>query len=162
MHLAFLVRRLAHMDGARSIRAVAVLEAAEVEHDHVAVLDRAVAGLVVRVGAVRPGASYGEVDLRMAVLDEQTGQVGGDLGFLAPREPHLKKLLEEGVAAAPAAASRSSSSASLTARSVGSAELIETKWVLGSACWRPSSCSAQAESEIAQQPAGSSSPAAAA
>ena len=36
----------------------------------IAVLDRAVAGLVVGVGAVRSGAHDGEVDLRMAVLDQ--------------------------------------------------------------------------------------------
>ena len=50
--LALLGGRFADVDRARRVRAVAVLEAAEVEHDHVAVLDRAVAGLVVRVGAV--------------------------------------------------------------------------------------------------------------
>ena len=51
--LALLVGRLADVDGAGGVGAVAVLEAAEVEHDHVAVLDHPVARLVVRVGAVR-------------------------------------------------------------------------------------------------------------
>ena len=51
--LALLVGRLADVDGAGGVGAVAVLEAAEVEHDHVALLDDPVAHLVVRVGAVR-------------------------------------------------------------------------------------------------------------
>ena len=90
MDLAFLVGGFSHVDGARGVGAVAVLQAAEVEDDHVAVLDRAVAGLVVRVGAVRPGADDGEVDLRMAMVDEQGGEIGGDLGLLAAGETHLE------------------------------------------------------------------------
>jgi hypothetical protein len=68
VHLALLVRRLADVDGPRRVRAVAVPEAAEVEHDHVAVLDLALAELVVRAGAVRARADDGEVDLRVSVL----------------------------------------------------------------------------------------------
>ena len=83
MYFAFLGRGLAHVDGPGCVGAVAVLQPAEIEHDHVALPNRAVAGLVMRVRAVRPGADDSEVDLRMAVLDEQTGEVGGDLGFRA-------------------------------------------------------------------------------
>ena len=83
--LALLVGRLADVDRARGVRAVAVLEAAEVEDDHVAVLDHPLAGLVVRVGAVGSGADDGEVDLRVAVLAQQRGEVGGDVGLRAGR-----------------------------------------------------------------------------
>jgi hypothetical protein len=41
----------------------AVLEAAEVQDDHVALLDRALAHLVMRVGAVRARADDRDVDL---------------------------------------------------------------------------------------------------
>ena len=53
VHLADLGGRLADAHGAAGVRAVAVHQAAEVEDDRVAVLDGPVAGLVVRVGAVR-------------------------------------------------------------------------------------------------------------
>src|SRR4249919_3295040 len=53
VHLSLLRGRLADVDGARRVRAVPVLGAAEVEHDHVALLDDAIALLVVRVRAVR-------------------------------------------------------------------------------------------------------------
>src|SRR6185436_2689417 len=56
VHLALLVGRLADVHAARGVRAVAVLQPAEVEDDHVAVLDPAVTRLVVRVGAVRARA----------------------------------------------------------------------------------------------------------
>ena len=65
VHLAFLVGGLADMNRAGRVRSVAVLEAAEVEHHHVAVLDDPVAHLVVRVRAVGAGAHDGEVDLRV-------------------------------------------------------------------------------------------------
>src|SRR5262249_54834248 len=45
-HLTLLLGGLAHVDGARGVGAVAVLEPAEVQDDHVAVLDRALARLV--------------------------------------------------------------------------------------------------------------------
>ena len=53
VHLALLVGGLADMDRAARVGAVAVLEPTEVEDDHVALLDRPIARLVVRVGAVR-------------------------------------------------------------------------------------------------------------
>jgi hypothetical protein len=62
VHLALLVGRLADVHGAGRVRAVAVLDAAEVEHDHVAVLDHALAHLVVGVGAVGPRADDRELD----------------------------------------------------------------------------------------------------
>ena len=85
VHLALLVGGLADVDRAARVGAVAVLEAAEVEDDHVALLDRPVARLVVRVGAVRPRADDGEVDLRVAVREEQRGQVGRHLVLGAAR-----------------------------------------------------------------------------
>ena len=125
--LALLVGRLADVDRAGRVRAVAVLEAAEVEHDHVAVLDRPLAGLVVRVGAVRARADDGEVDLRVAVLAQQLGEIGGDLGLACGRRSGPRGSPRSvASAAAPAAASRSSSSASLIARSMGSAAVIDT------------------------------------
>jgi hypothetical protein len=52
-------------------------------------------------------------------------------------------------AAAPAAASRSSSCSSLTARSIGSAAVIDTYDEHGSVCWSPSTRIAQAASDTA-------------
>ena len=92
--LAFLVGRVADVDGARGVGAVAVHEPAEVQHDHVAVLDHPLPRLVVRVGPVGPGADDGEVDLRVAVVDEQAGEVGGDVCLPAAGEPHLQERLE--------------------------------------------------------------------
>lgn len=91
----------ADVDRAGGVGAVAVLEAAEVEHDHVAPLDGAVTGLVVRVGAVRSGADHGEVDLGVPELGEQPGQIGGHVGLLAAGEPDLEDLLVRGVGGGP-------------------------------------------------------------
>ena len=77
---------------AGGVRAVAVHQAAEVEDDRVAVLDDPVAGLVVRVGAVRAGADDGEVDLLVPELAQQAGEVGGDLGLLPAGEPDTEDL----------------------------------------------------------------------
>src|SRR3954452_325913 len=82
--LALLRGRLADVDRARRVGAVAVLEPAEVEHDHVTRLDPPVARLVMRVGAVRARADDGEVDLAVAVLEEQRREIGGDLGLEPP------------------------------------------------------------------------------
>ena len=92
--LALLVGRLADVDGAGRVRAVAVLDAAEVEDDHVAFLDHTLVELVVGVGAVRARADDGEVDLRMPVVAEEAGEVGGDLALAATRELTLGDLLE--------------------------------------------------------------------
>ena len=62
-NVPFLVSWLADVDGAGGIRSVAVLDAAEVEHHHVAGLDGALADLMVRIGAVGAGADDGEIDL---------------------------------------------------------------------------------------------------
>ena len=138
------------MDGAGGVRAVAVLDAAEVEDDHVAFLDRPLAHLVMRVGAVRARADDGEVHLRVPVVAEEAREVGGDLALAAAREPDLLAICSKHAsAAAPAAASRSSSSAPLIARSIGSVLVIETYVESGNACCRASTCIAQAESEIA-------------
>ena len=91
VHLALLVGRLADVHGAGRVGAVAVLDAAEVQHDHVAVLDHPLADLVVRVGAVGARADDGEVDLRVAVLAQQRGEVGGDLGLGPTGELHLAR-----------------------------------------------------------------------
>ena len=93
VHLADLGGRLADADGAAGVRAVAVHQAAEVEDDRVARLDRPVAGLVVRVGAVRAGADDGEVDLLVPELAQQPRQVGGDVGLLPAGEPDPEDLL---------------------------------------------------------------------
>ena len=74
MHLPLLLGGLADVHGPRRVRAVSVLEPAEVEHHHVAVLDHPVADLVVRVGAVGPGPDDGEVHL-VPELPRQVGQV---------------------------------------------------------------------------------------
>ena len=50
------------------------------------VLDDPVPRLVVRIGAVRAGADDGEVDLLVAELAQQAGEVGGDLGLPAAGE----------------------------------------------------------------------------
>ena len=74
-----------------------------------------------------PGADDGEVDLRVAVLAQEAGEVGGDLASrCGPRTARSTISSRLASAAAPAAASRSSSSASLIARSIGSASVIET------------------------------------
>ena len=55
----------------------------------------AVAHLVVRVGAVGPGADDREVDLRVPVLAQQAGEVGGDLASrVRPANRTLDDLLE--------------------------------------------------------------------
>ncbi len=82
------------MDRAGGVGAVAVLQTAEVEDDHVAALDDAVAHLVVRVGAVRSGGDDGEVDLGVTEAAEQVGEVGGDVGLVASAEGNLPDLLE--------------------------------------------------------------------
>ena len=79
--------------GAAGVRAVAVHEATEVEHDRVADLDGPVTGLVVGVGAVRARADDREVDLLVAELAQQPRQVGGDVGLLPAGEPHPQDLL---------------------------------------------------------------------
>jgi hypothetical protein len=53
-HLALLGDGRAHVNGAGRVGAVAIVEAAEVEHDHVAFLDRPLACLVMRVRAGGP------------------------------------------------------------------------------------------------------------
>ncbi len=73
---------------------VAVLDAAEVQHDHVAFLDHTLAELVMGVGAVRARADDGEVDLRMSVLTEEAGEISGDLALGATGEADLPDLLE--------------------------------------------------------------------
>ena len=156
--LAFVVGRLADVDGAGRVRAVAVLDPAEVEHDHVAFLDHALAELVVGVGAVRARADDGEVDLRMSVLAEEAGEIGGDLALGAAGEAHLPDLLEARIG-----------------RGTRGGESFELLRVLDGAehrkCarhrartptraaprWSPSTCIAHAESEIAYLPRGSSS-----
>lgn len=64
----FVVAGFADVDRARGVGAVAVLEAAEVEDDHVAPLDDAVADLVVRVGSVGARGDDREVDLGVPEL----------------------------------------------------------------------------------------------
>ena len=94
---ALLVGRLAHVDCPRRVGAVPVLQPAEVEHDHVALLDHARAGLVMRVRAVRPRRDDGEVDAGMAVPQQELREVGGDVGLLPTREPELEEVGEGGV-----------------------------------------------------------------
>ena len=69
-----------------------MLEAAEVEHHHVAVLDDAVAHLVVRVRPVRARADHGEVDLRVPEPAKERGQLVADLGLAPAGEAHLEDL----------------------------------------------------------------------
>ena len=95
--MAFLVGRFSYVHGAGDVRAVAVLDAAEVHHDHVPVLDHPLADLVMRVGAVGARADDREVDLRVAVLSEQPSQVGADLGFAPAGEAEPGDLLERGI-----------------------------------------------------------------
>src|SRR5690606_24389032 len=90
---ALLVGGLPDVHGAGGVGAVAVLQAAEVEDDHVAVGDDAVAGLVVRVGAVGAGGDDGEVHAGVPVPQQQRGEVGGDVGLPAPGEGHRADLL---------------------------------------------------------------------
>jgi hypothetical protein len=66
---------------------------AQVEHDHVAVLDDALADLVVRVCAVGPGAHDGEVHLRVTELAQQVREVGRHFGLPAPGEPDVEDAL---------------------------------------------------------------------
>src|SRR6476620_7381552 len=68
VHLLHLVARFTDRHRARRVRTVAVPQPPEVQHDRVAGLDHAVAGLVVRIGAVRSGADDGEVDLLVPEL----------------------------------------------------------------------------------------------
>ena len=55
-------------------------------------MDHPVAGLVVGVGPVRAGAHDREVDLFVAEVAQQGGEVGSDLGLLAALEPDLEDL----------------------------------------------------------------------
>src|SRR3954462_14085731 len=75
VHLAFLVRRLADVDGAGDVRPVAVAQPAQVEHDHVAHPDHPLAHVVVRVGAVGAGADDRELHARMPVPLEPGGEL---------------------------------------------------------------------------------------
>ena len=97
VHVALLVGRLAHVHRARRVRAVTVHDPAEVEDDHVALLDHARSELVVRVGAVRPRADEGELDLRVAVCLQGVGEVRRDLGLLPAGEAHLEDVVQRGV-----------------------------------------------------------------
>src|SRR5207342_3593278 len=89
--------RLADVDGARRVRAVPVLGAAEVEHDHVALLDDAIALLVVRVRAVRARGDDRELDRGVAVRLQELGQLSGDLRLGPAGEARRRGVLEDGV-----------------------------------------------------------------
>ena len=117
--------------------------------------------LVMGVGAVGARADDGEVDLRMAVVAEEAGEVGGDLALAPAREPHLRDLLETCVGGR-AGSGKSLSSSGPIALNIGSALVIDTYDDSGTTCCRASTCIAQAESEIAYRPCGSSSSAVAA
>ena len=95
--LALLGGRLADVDGAGDVGGVAALDAAEVEHDHVALLDLSTRDLVVGVGAVRPGPHQRELDLGVAVLAQQVGEVGSDVELAAAREPDPQEVSEDGI-----------------------------------------------------------------
>ena len=86
------------------------------------------------------------------MLAQQGGEVGGDLVLGAAGEADVDDLLEVASAPAPAAASRSSSSGSLTARSIGSASVRRRSSLSGSARCSPNRCIAQAASEMAYRP----------
>ena len=148
-------RRLADADGAAGVGAVAVHQAAEVEHHAVADLDHPVAGLVVRVGAVRARADDGEVDLLVpeAGAAGRRGRAATSVS-LRPANRTFRISPYVASAAAPAASSRASSSASLTARSIGSASVSEWYADRGNAACRPSRCIAQALSETPYVPVG--------
>ena len=49
----------------------------------------AIAGLVVRVGAVGPGGDDGELDRVVAVGEQELGEVGGDVRLRTAGEPDL-------------------------------------------------------------------------
>src|SRR5690606_33967200 len=87
--------------GAGGVGAVAVLQAAEVEDDHVAVGDDAVAGLVLWAGAVGAVGDDGEVHAGVPVPLQQHGEVGGDVGLPAAGEGHRADLLDHGVGGGP-------------------------------------------------------------
>ena len=136
--------------GAGRVGPVAVLEAAEVEHDHVALLDRALAHLVMRVGAVGPGAHDGEVDLRVAVLAQQAGEIGGDLALGAPGELDADDLLEARVGGG----ARRGEALEFVVALDGPQHRQRVRssrrsWTRAACCCRPSRCIAHAESEIA-------------
>ena len=105
---------------ARRVRSVAVHEAAEVEHDHVALLDDAGARLVVRVGAVGPEPTIVKSTWRVPVLRSSSARSARRSRLRSGRRSGAAAISSTTAsAAAPAPASRSISSASLTARTVG-------------------------------------------
>src|SRR6185312_9256409 len=101
VHLRLLLGWLADVDGAGRVRPVAVLRAAEVQDDHVALLDDAVALLVVGVRAVRAGGDDGELGPLVSVCDEEACELGGDLGLGPAGEAARRDLLEDGVRRGP-------------------------------------------------------------
>jgi hypothetical protein len=83
VHGPLLVGRIFDVHRASRVRRVAVLDPAEVEDDHVALQQHALSELVVRVGAVRPGADERELDSGVPVGLQCVRKVGRHIGLLA-------------------------------------------------------------------------------
>src|SRR5207247_7425935 len=86
-------RRLPHRERARRIAVVPVELPAEVEHDRVALLEAAIAGLVVGRRGVGSSADDREVGPRVSVFDEQAPEIGRDLDLRATAEWHRTEIV---------------------------------------------------------------------
>ena len=69
-----------------------MLEPAEVEHHHVALLDHAFAHLVMRVGPVGTRADHGEIDLGVPETAQESRQVGADVDLASAGEADTEDL----------------------------------------------------------------------
>ena len=81
------VRATGHPEGPRGVGAVALEDAADVEHDGIAGADPSIAGIVVRGGRVGAGGDDGEGGFVMTRVEEPLVDLSGDLRLAAPDQP---------------------------------------------------------------------------